>query len=882
MRRSLAGVVLCLALACSHKGSGGSAAGGGGSDVLDTPDGKLSVWTATAGRKIQPSTAAGSGKAIAVASYRDAWISAQIAVHANAGHLAGVRVALDADLSDGKGHALPQTDVTFFREVFIDFSTVSSDVGTGNVPVPASSPTRDARVPDPLVPLVDPYSDALAGEPFDVAEGDNQPIFVDVHVPKGLAAGTYTGTVHVTADVGGSADVPISVTVWPLDLPDMRSVTTHFKMTINNLYQYHAGLQTCGSGGCFEDFTTPQGAAVLKRYEELTHAHRIDTGQGLVNVPETGCVLPVASDWAPYDAAMASYMDGSYFSDGVPSGRFDVPFAPGQSFGVDAMCSEDQYVALSHAWASHLASKGWFPAPKGGGFGAVAYAYDEPLAASSTPSDVQTILDGIVTDSSWLQKGNPAWKAHVIDTTSPLAAPANPATVPLLNPALGVYVVSLNLYGDVWNHGAFYGRQQWQQSPDLFAEGLQMWFYEGNSVLPPFPTFASNTLDALEPVIMMWGSWYERATGFLFWDIADWNMSEPWGPEIDFGKTGDGVLIYPGNHDGTLTPAGSPSNIAIAGPIPSYRLKMIRQGLPRLGALPVRRPDGPHRRRAAAGEHRLQAARLRGARARRQPVLEDRRGQDGRHPRRRRAEHPGPVASPRPLAVGVSRWRALVRRGKLSKRRRAHAGSKNCRHDPRGPPSGRDAPGGSTAGTGGDHRAGGSPRQEHGASGSPGGHRDGSRRSADIRRLRRPAAGGSAERVRRRPVRLLLDTHVWLWLTADPERLGSFAMDAVVSESNEVYLSAASAWEIVIKHSLGKLDLPLPPGAYVPSRVAALGHMPLAIVQEHTLGLADLPLHHKDPFDRILIAQARVEGMRLVTADHLIRAYDVPLLWAGT
>jgi PIN domain nuclease of toxin-antitoxin system len=131
-------------------------------------------------------------------------------------------------------------------------------------------------------------------------------------------------------------------------------------------------------------------------------------------------------------------------------------------------------------------------------------------------------------------------------------------------------------------------------------------------------------------------------------------------------------------------------------------------------------------------------------------------------------------------------------------------------------------------------------------------------------------------------VKLLIDTHIWLWLTAEPERIGSAAIEALVSESNEVYLSAASAWEIVIKHSLGKLDLPLPPAAYVPSRVAALGHTPLPIAMEHTLAVADLPLHHKDPFDRLLVAQARVEGMHLVTADHLIRGYDVPLVWAGT
>jgi hypothetical protein len=532
---------------------------------------------------VQPTTAPGTGTSITVSTYRDAWASAQLVVQGASGHLQGVTASVDADLSDGQGHTLPKSNITLFLEYFIDYSSVASDIATGNVPVPANSPTKDGRLADPLIPLVDPYTNANAGQPFDVAQGANQPLFVDVYVPKGLAAGTYTGKVHVAAASGGASDVPISVTVWAFDLPDMRSVTTHFKMSIDNLYDYHSGIATCSGGNCYLDTTKPQTQTVLKRYEDLVHAHRIDPGQALVSPPVNGCTPPAASDWAAYDAAMAPYMSGSYFSDGIPSSRFDVPFSPGQTFGIDGTCNQSQYEALAAAWASHLTSKGWFPTPSGGGFGAIAYAYDEPLAASSNPSDVQTILNQMVQDSTWLQSGasgSPSpWKAHVIDTTSPIPAPANPATTPLLDPALGVFAVNLCLYGDSWDHGEFYGRTQWQQNPGLFGQGLQLWFYESNSVLPPYPTFASNTLDALEPVIMMWGSAFEQATGFLYWDIAQWSAMDPWGPEITYGKTGDGVLIYPGNHDGSLAPAGSPSQVAIDGPIPSYRLKMIRQGL---------------------------------------------------------------------------------------------------------------------------------------------------------------------------------------------------------------------------------------------------------------------------------------------------------------
>jgi PIN domain nuclease of toxin-antitoxin system len=131
-------------------------------------------------------------------------------------------------------------------------------------------------------------------------------------------------------------------------------------------------------------------------------------------------------------------------------------------------------------------------------------------------------------------------------------------------------------------------------------------------------------------------------------------------------------------------------------------------------------------------------------------------------------------------------------------------------------------------------------------------------------------------------MKLLLDTHCWLWLVAEPEKIRHDVVEMVVAESNEVYVSAATAWEIVIKHALGKLSLPVAPTEYVPQRIAALGHVTLPIEQRHALWVGGLPLHHKDPFDRILIAQAQIEGMHLVTADRLVAAYDVPIIWAET
>jgi PIN domain nuclease of toxin-antitoxin system len=124
-------------------------------------------------------------------------------------------------------------------------------------------------------------------------------------------------------------------------------------------------------------------------------------------------------------------------------------------------------------------------------------------------------------------------------------------------------------------------------------------------------------------------------------------------------------------------------------------------------------------------------------------------------------------------------------------------------------------------------------------------------------------------------MRILLDTQCWLWMTLTPERFSSRARRLVEDSSHTLYLSAASAWEIAIKHGLGKLRLPEPPATYVPSRTAALGVLPLAIEHAHALRVATLPAHHRDPFDRLLVAQAQIEDLPVLTADPAIRAYGV-------
>lgn len=126
--------------------------------------------------------------------------------------------------------------------------------------------------------------------------------------------------------------------------------------------------------------------------------------------------------------------------------------------------------------------------------------------------------------------------------------------------------------------------------------------------------------------------------------------------------------------------------------------------------------------------------------------------------------------------------------------------------------------------------------------------------------------------------RVLLDTHVFLWAASAPERLSSAARDAIEDPRNEVFISAAVVWEIVIKHALGKLKLPASPASFIPTLIAQLGFRQLPVTHEHAFTVSVLPKHHSHPFDRMMIAQARCEGMTLISTDRNVARYAVQYL----
>jgi PIN domain nuclease of toxin-antitoxin system len=128
-------------------------------------------------------------------------------------------------------------------------------------------------------------------------------------------------------------------------------------------------------------------------------------------------------------------------------------------------------------------------------------------------------------------------------------------------------------------------------------------------------------------------------------------------------------------------------------------------------------------------------------------------------------------------------------------------------------------------------------------------------------------------------MRVLIDTHAFLWWDLDDERLSASAHDVMQNGRNQVFVSAGSVWEVAIKASKGRLDLPTDTRSYVSDRLRRYRWTPLPIAVAHGVQAATLPPIHGDPFDRVLVAQAQLESMPIVTTDPAITRYDVETIW---
>ena len=128
-------------------------------------------------------------------------------------------------------------------------------------------------------------------------------------------------------------------------------------------------------------------------------------------------------------------------------------------------------------------------------------------------------------------------------------------------------------------------------------------------------------------------------------------------------------------------------------------------------------------------------------------------------------------------------------------------------------------------------------------------------------------------------MKLLLDTHVLVWSLIEPSRVPERAARLITDESNEVYWSAASSWELAIKSALGRIRFAEPVARLIPRVLLEQSIRSLPVEQSHALAVADLDLHHRDPFDRLLVAQCKLEKLALVSGDARLDAYGIERRW---
>ena len=128
-------------------------------------------------------------------------------------------------------------------------------------------------------------------------------------------------------------------------------------------------------------------------------------------------------------------------------------------------------------------------------------------------------------------------------------------------------------------------------------------------------------------------------------------------------------------------------------------------------------------------------------------------------------------------------------------------------------------------------------------------------------------------------MKVLIDTHTFLWWNTEDPQLSARAREIIADGRNEVLFSAASAWEIAIKAAKGKLALPELPVQYISSRMRLYRFQPLPVQISHAAHVYELPRHHDDPFDRLLIAQSQIESLPLLSKDEDIHKYDLEVIW---
>ncbi len=524
------------------------------------PAARADVWVVPSTAKVLPGATSSGVARVDLAALRNEWVGFQVVVAAADQPIAGVD-AVATDLAGPGGASIPGTTVDRYREYFVDLTQHQSPCDVLMNTDCAGRPEylrAPGWYPDPLIPFTDPYGAEAkpVGAPFDVGPGGLQVIYAELQVPRGIPAGSYSGTFTVTRQGGDPVELPVTLVVLDADLPTERGVVTAFNFSVGALPEHHGGPD----GG---DAATRE--RIWRNYELEVHRHRVDFSRPGPRIAftfgEDGHLVP--PDYTAYDAYWQPRVDGSRYPDGAGVTRWDLGMLkPG---GGNQGWTDAQYAEAAKNLADHLREKGFLDH-------VYLYGTDEPWMPEKM---ADRALERIAADVARLRTGTNAFDGKVMTTSPWLEA---------IDDSIGIWCPDTAMYGDTfWPAGAWAPADKYAE---LRQAGRELWFYVCNQNFPALMGYDVDSPVGHEPRLLKWGAWAEGATGFLYWRMTYWQEPDPWNvlanvPEFgaDLARNGDGILLYPGDHDGTLGTDPPPPWAPIDGPVTSLRLKQIRDGL---------------------------------------------------------------------------------------------------------------------------------------------------------------------------------------------------------------------------------------------------------------------------------------------------------------
>lgn len=471
------------------------------------------VYTADALARVRPHDAPLSTLAVSIEAARNEYEPFQIITHAAGDGLKGVSLTA-TDLRDDHGHVLSRSHLVFYREHYIEITHPSpkSKEGAG-------------WYPDALIPFINPVNgqalkgSRFVGAPFDVEPDANQPVWVDVFVPKDTVPGTYSGDITVTAAGQKTVTAPVRIIVWDFALPDTPSMRSNF--------------------GGFDEYIAPahkialQSAefdALERRYAEALAAHRICP-------PIPGRLYPKVNpdggiDPSQTHAALKEWME-----------NFHVTGFPINLLGRDPLGKDrERNVKYLQAMFTYLKTNQWEKF-------AYIYVFDEPNDAAA--------YEQVRQRSRLIHEAHPGLKALCTEQPTPE------------NPAWGTLVGSVDIWVPLWT------LFEEKAAAERLAAGEELWSYtalcqgaKGHDT--PYWQIDFPLLDYRIPA---WMNWRHGVTGLLYWTTVYWpKVGDVWTNPATYGGdsnrfNGEGSLFYPGVDAG------------FAGPVASMRLKQIREGL---------------------------------------------------------------------------------------------------------------------------------------------------------------------------------------------------------------------------------------------------------------------------------------------------------------